>query len=109
MNLGGELIIDEETFSSTNLINKVLTFVTEQSDFVSLIRRKIPEKTLTFLILFKIKNSQYRRNYYDEYIYTSVGEQSQHPSFSTSYRLNKWLEEFNFKTFKFNNKESRTY
>ena len=48
---GGELkIIDEETFSSTNLINKGnIDFLSpEQSDFVSSIRRKNTRKDINF-------------------------------------------------------------
>ena len=88
---GGELkIIDEETFSSTNLINKGnIDFLSpEQSDFVSLIRRKkIPEKTLTFLDSIQNKKIlNIGEIIIDEYVYTSVrGTVTKHPIISASF------------------------
>ncbi len=88
---GGELkIIDEETFSSTNLINQgTIDFLTpEQSDFISLIRRKkIPEKTLNFLDSIQNKKIlNIGEVIIDEYVYASVrGTVTKHPIISASF------------------------
>ena len=89
--VGGSLkIIDEERFSSTNLLNNgSLNFLKpEQEKFINLIRKKeIPQKTLSFLESVSNKKVlNIGEIIIDEYVYTSVrGTVTKHPIISASY------------------------
>tara|TARA_B100001093_G_C26859781_1_gene1029392 strand:- start:10490 stop:12055 length:1566 start_codon:yes stop_codon:yes gene_type:complete len=89
--VGGSLkIIDEERFSSTNLLNNgSFNFLKpEQEKFINLIRKKeIPQKTLSFLESVSNKKVlNIGEIIIDEYIYTSVrGTVTKHPIISASF------------------------